>query len=79
MSEPQSVNNNLLINAVYGPTLPAGLAVVAAADFDGDGHPDYLLYNASTRQTGIWNLNNNDYIRAAYGPTLSAALSLVAP
>jgi hypothetical protein len=31
------LNNNILINALYGPTLPAGWAVVAAADFDGDG------------------------------------------
>ena len=29
------------------------------ADFNRDGHPDYLLYNGSTRQTAIWYLNNN--------------------
>ena len=23
-------------------------------DFNGDGHPDYVLYRASTRQTAIW-------------------------
>ncbi len=67
------------MKSVYGPAVPVPRTAIAVADFNGDGHPDYLLYNASTRQTGIWNLNNDDYIRAAYGPTLSAVLSLVAP
>ena len=34
----------------------------AAADFNGDSNPDYVLYNASTRQTAIWYLNNNVYV-----------------
>jgi hypothetical protein len=38
-------------------------------DFNGDGHPDYLLYNG-TRQTAVWYLNNNVYIGGAYAPTL---------
>jgi N-acetylneuraminic acid mutarotase len=46
-------------------------------DFNGDGHPDYVLNNASTRQTAIWYLNNNVYIGGAYGPTLPAGWSLV--
>jgi hypothetical protein len=53
--------------------------VVAAADFDGDGYPDYLLYNASTWRTAIWYLNNNIFLNAAYAPTLSDAWSLIAP
>jgi FG-GAP-like repeat len=46
-------------------------------DFNGDGYPDYVLNNASTRQTAIWYLNNNVYIRGAYGPTLTAGWGLV--
>jgi hypothetical protein len=52
---------------------------VAAADFNGDGHPDYVLYKASTRQTAIWHLNNNVFVNAASGPTLPAGWSLVGP
>ena len=28
------------------------------ADFNSDGHPDYVLRNPSTSQTAIWYLNN---------------------
>jgi hypothetical protein len=64
---------------MYGPTLRAGWALVAAADFNGDGYPDYVLYKASTRQTAIWYLNNNIFVSAAYGPSLSGPWSLIAP
>jgi hypothetical protein len=42
-------------------------------DFNGDGHPDYVLYNANTRQTAIWYLNNNVRLSGANGPTLPGA------
>ena len=73
------LNNNVLVNAAFGPMLPAGWAVVAAADFNADGYPDYVLYNARTRQTEIWYLQNNVFVSAAFGPTLSDAWSLIAP
>ena len=57
----------------------AGAARAAISDFNGDGHPDYVLYNANTRQTAIWYLNNNAFVSGAYGPTLPAGWSLVAP
>jgi len=44
--------------------------LVAAADFNGDGHPDYLIYRPDTRQTAIWHLNNNVFINAVSGLTL---------
>jgi hypothetical protein len=53
--------------------------LVATADFDGDGNPDYLLYNASTHQTAIWYLNNNVFVSSAFAPTLPAAWGWPAP
>jgi hypothetical protein len=53
--------------------------LVATGDFNGGGKPDYVLYNAGTRQTAIWYLNNNVFVGGAFGPTLPAAWSLVAP
>jgi hypothetical protein len=45
-------------------------------DFNGDGHPDYLLYNASTRGTAVWYLNNNVYLGGTYAPILGAGWAL---
>jgi hypothetical protein len=64
------------VGGAYGPNVPSGWQLVAAADFNGNGKPDYLLYKASTRQTAIWYLNNNVYVSGAYGPTLPAGWSL---
>jgi hypothetical protein len=61
------------------PTLPSGWALVGAADFNGNGLADYLLYNAGTRQTAIWYLHNLIFVGGAYGPTLPAGWSLVGP
>ena len=49
----------------------------APYDFNNDGKPDYLLYNASTRQTALWYLNNNVHIGGASGPTLPAGWTSV--
>jgi len=51
-------------------------ARATVADFNGDGHPDYVLRNASTLQTAIWYLNNSVFIGGALGPTLPAGWSL---
>ena len=48
----------------------------AVADFNSDGHPDYVLRNPSTHQTAIWYLNNNIYQSGALGPSISAGWSL---
>jgi hypothetical protein len=69
-----------LIGAAWGRPFPAagGWVLIAPADFNGDGKPDYLLYNGGTRQTAMWYLNNNAYTGSAFGPTLPAGWSLVA-
>ena len=54
----------------------AGTGKAVVSDFNIDGHPDYVLRNASTRQTAIWYLNNNLYVSGAYGPTLVAGWAL---
>jgi FG-GAP-like repeat len=51
-------------------------ARAAVTDFNGDGHPDYVLQNAATRQTAMWYLNNNVFISGAYGPTLAIGWGL---
>ena len=54
--------------AIGDDALAAPRATVA--DFNGDGHPDYVLRNAATRQTAIWYLNNNIFLGGAFGPTI---------
>jgi hypothetical protein len=60
-----------------GRLRPVAGVLVAAADFDGNGKPDYLRYNPGTRQTVIWYLNNNVFVSAAFGPTIPPGWRLV--
>src|SRR5947207_3053067 len=61
------------------PPAVGGLAFEppAAYDFNQDGKPDYVLFNAVTQQTGVWYLNNNVFIGGAFGPTLPANWKVV--
>src|SRR5437899_1358904 len=66
--------------ALYGAPTP--LAVPEATptplyDFNGDGEPDYLLYNVSTRQTAIWYLSGHTLISGAYGPMIASGYTLI--
>ena len=63
------LNNNVFISGASGPTLPSWWFLVGVADFNRDGHPDYLLENG-TRQTAIWYLSARTLIGGAYGPKL---------
>jgi hypothetical protein len=45
------------------------------ADFNGDGHPDWVVRNVNTQQAVLVYMNNNAVIGAAYGPTLVAGSS----
>ena len=70
------MNNNSVIGAAFGPTLPAGWAVVGTADFNRDGYPDYLLFNPTSRATVIWYMSNNVRLNSATGPTLPGGWSV---
>ena len=48
------------------------------ADFNRDGYPDYLLFNAVTRATVIWYMNNNVHLTGTIGPTLPGGWSVAA-
>jgi hypothetical protein len=62
------------VRSIYG-TGPAYHSV--AYDFNQDGKPDYVLFNAVTHQTAVWYLNDNIYVDGSFGPTLPAGWSMV--
>src|SRR6266545_163073 len=60
-------------NKIYAfrvPQTSASAGRAAVADFNRDGHPDWVVRNASTHQTAVWYLHNNVYFGGGYGPTL---------
>jgi FG-GAP-like repeat len=65
------------VSSAFGPTIPGGWVLLATADFNGEGHPDYVLYESATRKTAIWYLNSNRFVGSAYAPTLPAGWSVV--
>jgi hypothetical protein len=67
-------HDNVVIATKYiGPMVSA---TTARGDFNGDGKPDYVLYNAGTHQTAVWYMNNNVFAGGASGPTLPAGWRL---
>ena len=50
---------------------------MGVTDFDGDGQRDYLLFNASTRQSAIWYLSGVTLLRGVYGPTIASGYQLI--
>ena len=52
--------------------------MVGAADFDRDGHPDYLLFHPSSGYTAIGYLSGLTLVGAAWGPVLPSGWALVA-
>jgi hypothetical protein len=71
------LSNTVVIDAGFGPTLPAGWRLAGAADFDGDGNIDYVLFNPATGQTVIAYLSGLMVIGAAYGPPVPLGWELV--
>jgi plastocyanin len=62
--------------SVTAATPALATAPTPFSDLNQDSKPDYVLYNAGTRQTAIWYLNNNIYVSGAYGPTLPTGWEL---
>src|SRR5262245_45629896 len=58
------------------PTPTPAIATAAVADFNGDGHPDWVVRNISTRVTVLVYLNDNTVVGAAVGPTITNNLAL---
>ena len=72
LTSPEAINLDVIgYNLINSPA-------PAPTDFNGDGKPDWVLYNASTQQTAIYYMNNNVRIASPYGPTLPAGSKLVA-
>jgi hypothetical protein len=46
------------------------------ADFNGDTHPDYLLFNAATRGTVIWYMSGATRTGSRNGPTIPAGFEV---
>ena len=67
------------VSSAFGPTIGSGYELMGTADFNGNGGPDDVLYNASTRRTAFYYLNNNVYAGSALGPFPPAGWTLVAP
>jgi len=73
-TSPEGINLDVIgYDLVNAPT-PAARAMVG--DFNGDGHPDWVLQNSGTSQTAIWYMNNNVFLGGAFGPTLAAGWGL---
>lgn len=45
------------MGSASAPTIPGGYSLVGTADFNRDGTPDYVLFNATTQQASIWYLS----------------------
>lgn len=77
-TSPEGINLDVVGYDLRNAPTPTPTPTIraAVADFNSDGHPDYVLRNATTHGTAIWYLNNNVFISGAYGPTLAAGWGL---
>ena len=74
------VSDNVSANVAYAATFNGGEDIfyvrippsALVTDFNSDAKPDFLLSNATTRQTAIWYMNSNVHTGTASGPTLPA-------
>ncbi len=51
--------------------------MAGVADFNGDTHPDYLLFNAGTHGTVIWYMSRVTHTSSRPGPAIAAGYELV--
>jgi hypothetical protein len=75
-TSPEGINLDVVGYDLRNGPPPSRAARAAVSDFNGDGHPDYVVQNANTHQTALWYLNNNVYVGSAYGPTLTGGWRL---
>jgi len=81
-TSPEGINLDVIgYDLVNAPTptptpTPGFVARATVGDFNGDGHPDWVLRSAGTSQTAIWYINNNVFLGGAFGPTLAAGWGL---
>jgi hypothetical protein len=67
-TSPEGVNLDVIgYDLVNAPT----------TDFNSNGKPDFVLYNAGTHQTVVWYMNNNVHAGGGSGPTLPGGWSVV--
>jgi hypothetical protein len=72
------LNNNVLLGGDFGPTLPDNWELRGAADFNRDGHTDYVLVHPGTNNyTAIGYMSGPTLVGAAWGPTLPTGWELV--
>ena len=65
------LNNNVFISGASGPTLPSWWFLVGVADFNRDGHPDYVLLDTGGgSQSAIWYLSGRTLVGSANGPSV---------
>jgi FG-GAP-like repeat len=64
------------IGPISTPTPTPSAATAMVADFNSDGHPDWVVRYVATNQTAILYLNDNVAIGAAFGPVLPAGWRL---
>jgi hypothetical protein len=65
------------VRGSFEPTLPAGRNLITAADVNGDGFPDYVLFSPITHRSAVWYLCNTSYYGGSYGPGLPAGWILL--
>ena len=72
------MNNNLVVDAAFGPTLPVAWNLKGAADFNRDSSADFAVFSATSQRTVVGYLSGPTLIGAALGPTLPNGWELVA-
>jgi hypothetical protein len=68
--------------SAVGPTVPPPWLLKGAADFNRDGHPDYLIHQQrrSPNKTGIWYMNDNVRVPpGASGPSIQLPWLIALP
>jgi hypothetical protein len=71
-TSPEGIDLDVLGYDLVGAPPPV------SGDFNNDGHPDYLLFNPTTRGTVIWYMNNSVHVGGASGPILPAGWQVIA-